>query len=221
MPAKKSKYKKLLIVLFWLVPLVFFLSLGMGLGTGYLLWGRNQAANPNNTQRYSVSVDDDPAMGPANAPITIIEFGDFQCGYCRKWHTEVFGKLMAAYPGKIRFVFRDFPLAEQTIPALVAANCANEQAKYWEYNAALFDGQYGYDTTAFLQYAANLGLDDGAFSACLQSEAARQEVIADYNEATSIGVQSTPTFFINGIPVVGAQSFATFKNIIDKELKNR
>ena len=125
--------------------------------------------------------------------------------------------------GKARFVYRDFPLTSihpEALPSAEAANCANEQGAYWQYHDALFSNQYELGQAAYLQYAAALGLDMTKFEACLNDGRYRAEIEADQNYAFDLGVQSTPTFFINGIPVVGAQPYAAFKKVIDKELSN-
>src|SRR5512145_1591384 len=107
-------------------------------------------------KRYPVPEDGDPAYGPADAPITIIEFSDFQCPYCQKWHTEVLKPLLQMYPDKIRFVYRDFPLFSihpEALPAAIAANCAGEQGKYYEYHNKLFEASSGLSLAAYIQYA--------------------------------------------------------------------
>jgi len=209
-----------------LIPVIFVL----GIGSGYLIWGRTPAASPApNTQatptaqvkRYDVPVDDDPFLGPEDAAITIIEFGDFQCPYCKKWHDEVLDQMLANYPGQIHFVYRDFPLISihsSAAPAAEAADCAGEQDSYWPFFQALFSMKYDLTTEAYQQYAAELGLDSQAFGECLTDRRYESEVMGDYNYAMNLGVRSTPTFFINGIPVVGAQPYEVFKQLIDKEL---
>lgn len=217
-----------------LVPLAFVL----GLSVGFLFWGRGggaedpvaaeaapaQAAASNagqNVTRYDVPVDDDPALGPADAPITIIEFSDFECPYCRKWHEEVFDRLMADYSGQIRFVYRDFPLASihgNATSAAEAAECAGEQGAYWEYHAKLFSGQYGLGSQAYAQYAEDLGLNVSALEKCLESGRFQAEVQSDFEYAAQLGVRSTPTFFINGLAVVGAQPYEVFQRVIEQEL---
>jgi protein-disulfide isomerase len=171
-------------------------------------------------KRYNVSTDDDPAIGPSNAPITLIEFSDFQCPYCRSWHEQVYNRLRQEYPDKVRIVYRDFPLFSihpDAEPAAEAANCANEQGKFWEFSDRLFSGsQLGEQT--YLGYANDLGLDLDKFKTCIQSGRFRDEVMGDYQYASSLGVQSTPTFFLNGLPLVGAQPYEVFKQVIDKEL---
>ncbi len=220
--------------LFYLLIVVAFAA---GLLAGFLIWGQQSnadtaaveseaAANvgPTPTQqivRYQVSVDDDPSLGPDDAPITIIEFSDYQCPYCRRWAEQVEKQLLEAYGDKIRFVYRDFPLTQihdQAFAAAEAANCAGEQGKYWEYHDALFAQKYGLGQDAYLQYAQDIGLDVDQFAECLKTHRYKDEVQADLDEAMQIGVRSTPTFFINGIAVVGAQPLEVFQSLIDKEL---
>ncbi len=219
-----------------MIPVAFV----VGLLAGYLYWGRGPGAAPAIAQavkataaaqaqvsdptqqvtRYDVPLDDDPILGPNDAPITIVEFSDYECPYCRRWHSETFARLMQAYPGKIRFVYRDFPLTSihpDAQPAAEAADCAGEQGKYWEYSEKLFGGQ-SLGPQVYSQYASDLGLDTKAFEACVSSHRYEAEVTADLEWAANLGVRSTPTFFINGLPVVGAQPFDFFKQVIDKEL---
>lgn len=205
-------------LLLLLLPVMFFL----GLGAGYAVWGKagSTPAPQQQVRRYSVPVDDDPAIGPKDAPITLIEFSDYECPYCRRWHNEVYLRLMQEYGDKIRFVYRDFPLTSihpNALPAAIAANCAYEQGAFWQFHDLLFTGG-GLGESYYLQYANELGLDLEAFQACLDAEQSLQEVQADFNYAAALGVRSTPTFFLNGLPIVGAQPYEVFKQVIDKEL---
>ena len=209
-----------------LIPVIFVL----GIGSGYLLWGHTSPVSATSValatatvqvRRYDVPVDDDPAIGPEDAAITIIEFGDFQCNFCKKWHDEVLDKLMSNYPGQIRFVYRDFPLISMhpgAAPAAEAADCAGEHGSYWPFYQALFTMKYDLTTEAYQQYATELGLDTQAFTECLTDRRYESEVMGDYDYAVNLGVSSTPTFFINGIPVVGARPYEVFKQLVDKEL---
>jgi protein-disulfide isomerase len=226
-----------------LLPLAFV----TGLTFGYIFWGRGtssgessppvaavpvaeqgqgqaapvQAETTPELRRYDVPEDDDPVLGPAEAPITIIEFSDYECPYCQKWHLEVWPALQAEYGDQIRLVYRDFPLTSihsNATPAAAAANCAREQDKYWEYNEMLFDMKLNLGKSTYLSYAEELGLDMGAFTECVESGRYIDEVEADYEYAVNLGIRSTPTFFVNGIPVVGAQPFEAFKQLIDQEL---
>lgn len=167
--------------------------------------------------RLDVSVDDDPALGPDDAPITIIEFSDFACQFCRRFHQETFQLLMDAYPGQIRFVYRDFPVVGG-FEAAQAAECADEQGFFWEYHDLLFTGTQGLSRSAYEQYAEDLGMDTDVFTTCLDEERYKSEVTNDANYASSLGISGTPTFFINGIPLVGAQPLGNFKQVIDGEL---
>jgi protein-disulfide isomerase len=210
-------------VLMVLLPVTFFL----GLGLGWIIWGisgpsaSQQANEPLQQKRVEVSVDDDPALGPKDAPVTIIEFSDYQCPYCIRWYQQVYARLMKDYEGKIRFVYRDFPLTSihpEAAPAALAANCAGEQNAYFPYHDALFSENYGLGQDAYIRYATDLGLNVEAFKTCLSENRYASEVEADIRYGYSIGVISTPTFFINGIAVVGAQPYEYFQQIIKKEL---
>jgi protein-disulfide isomerase len=206
-------------LVYMFIPLAFLL----GLGGGYLLWGSTQppvAAGTTPVRRVDVSTDNDPSSGPEDAPVTIIEFSDFQCPYCQVWYQQVYQQLMTSYPNKIRFVYRDLPLPmhPQATPAAEAAECANEQGAFWEYHDALFSQQYGLDRAAYEQYAADLGLDAKAFTACLDSHRYLDEIQADARDAASAGLNSTPSFVINGRILIGALPLADFKAVIDEEL---
>ncbi len=191
----------------------------LGLSVGYLLWGGNEAPS-GQVRRVSVSTDNDPSIGPADAPVTIIEFSDFQCPYCAQWHQQVYQQLMAAYPGQIRFVYRDYPLPNHTEaqPAAEAAECAGDQGAYWKFHDVLFGRQYGFGRSAYEQYATDLGLDLTAFTQCLDSRRYQGEVEADAVDAAKAGISSTPSFVINGRLLIGALPFADFKSVIDEEL---
>jgi protein-disulfide isomerase len=202
------------------IPLAFII----GLGAGYLLWGGQAPAaadaGTDTPQRLDVSTDDDPSIGPADAPVTIIEFSDYQCPYCQLWYQQVFTQLMANYPNQIRFVYRDLPIRghPEGVPAAEAADCAGEQNAYWNYHNALFDAQYGLGRAAYEQYASDLGLNMTAFTTCLDDHRYQDEVNADLSDAMSLGLGSTPTFLINGRVLVGALPYADFKAVIDEEL---
>jgi protein-disulfide isomerase len=203
-----------------IIPLAFV----TGLAVGYLFWGRSQAATTapqaDAPKRLDVSLDDDPSIGPADAPITIVEFSDFNCPYCRKWQQETFPALMASYPGQIHFVYRDFPVTSQeSYIAAQAAECAGDQGKYWEFHNALFSGKHGLGTDAYTQYAKEIGIDGQSLLDCISSGKYADEVQADAAYAASLGATGTPTFFINGLPFVGAQPLANFKQVIDSELQ--
>lgn len=170
--------------------------------------------------RYDVPIDDDPVIGPEDAPITIIEFSDYECPYCKRWHDESFERLLETFPTEIRFVYRDFPLTSihpNAAPAAEAANCAHEQDQFWDFHRKLFSTTT-LNPQTYLLYAEELGLDLPAFEECYTSRRYQDEVTADLQWAVNLGISSTPTFFINGIAIVGAQPFDVFYEVITKEL---
>ncbi len=180
-----------------------------------------QNDNADGPQRVEVSVDDDPAWGPEDAPITIIEFSDYQCPFCARFRKQTYDRLKEEYGDKIRFVYRDFPLTQihpEAVPAAIAAHCAGEQGKYWEYHDLLFLGGRELGRETYVAYADELGLDVDEFSRCIDEQRYLDEVQKDFNDGAAAGVRGTPTFFINGIPLVGAQPFENFQAVIDQEL---
>jgi len=171
--------------------------------------------------RYAIPEDDDPVLGPDDAPITIIEFSDFRCGYCARFHNETFGQIIENYGDVIRFIYRDFPLGNNSgsYSTAEAANCAGDQDNYWEFHDKLFiGGQQLMNADVYLQYAEELGLDIVEYQECVDSRKYQAEIAADYTAAREFGINSTPTFFINGIPIVGAQPYENFVEIIEAEL---
>lgn len=193
--------------------------------------------------RAPVSADDDPYLGPKDAKVTVIEFSDFQCVYCSavvgkndamiarlksnnpSWEAPVPRLEELARQGKIKFVFRDFPLDSlhpSARKAAEAAQCANEQGKFWEMHDKLFEGQSrwsgGNATEIFKEYAVGLGLNKAQFDDCSDSGKYAAEVQKDYQAATSLGLTGTPSFFVNGINVKGAASFNVLEQIINAEL---
>jgi protein-disulfide isomerase len=212
----------------WTMGLVLLLVFFIGLGSGWLMWGRDTAIPGLNTQvninqdvkRYNITIAGNPSQGPENAPITIVEFSDYQCPYCVRWYNEVYKRLLDTYKDKIRFVYRDFPLEfhPEAQPAAEAANCAGEQNAYWQYHDALFNEKYPLGSAAYSQYASDLGLNTDQFQKCISEHRYAEEITADMKFAYSVSVSSTPTFFINGLAVVGAQPYEVFQQIIDKEL---
>ncbi len=205
-----------------MLPIVF----ALGLGTGWLLWSKAPVTTAGNAQtadvtRYEVAEAGNPAIGPEDAPVTIIEFSDYQCPYCKSWYDSVHTRLMADYDGRIRFVYRDLPLSTihpEAQSAAEAANCAGAQDAYWQYHDALFDAKYGLGAQAYSQYATELGLDVAAFDTCVAERRYQSEVNDDTAIGLNLGLTGTPTFFINGLKLVGAQPYEVFQQIIDKEL---
>jgi protein-disulfide isomerase len=163
-----------------------------------------------------------PSKGPASAPITIVEFSDFECPYCVKAEPTV-KEVMDAYPGKIRLVYRDFPLPmhSRAPKAAEAAHCAGDQGKYWEMHGKLFANATKLDVPDLKAYAREVGVDGGKFDQCLDSGAKAQTVEMHKKAGEDVGVSGTPAFFINGRQLSGAQPAEAFKTIIDEELKKK
>ncbi len=172
--------------------------------------------------RVEVSVDDDPSMGTPGAPITLIEFSEFQCPFCKRTRPTI-DKILETYKDKVHYVFRDFPLSfhKQAPMAAKAANCAGEQDKYWDYNHMLFENQREIAPENLKTYAENLKLNMKKFDECLASDKGDKEIEKDTQDGMQAGVSGTPAYFINGIFLSGAQPFENFKEIIDEELQNK
>lgn len=174
--------------------------------------------------RVEVSVDDDPVRGDPNAPVTMIEFSDFECPFCARFFTETLPTIEERYvaTGKVRFVYRDFPIPALHAHALKAAEaggCANEQGKFWELHDTIFENQGAMTVEDLKRYAAELGLNAPTFNTCLDSGKYADEVEADVKAGEVAGVRGTPGFFINGRLVSGAQPTGNFVQIIEEELK--
>lgn len=161
----------------------------------------------------------DPVRGPADAPVTIVEFSEYQCPFCGRV-TPTLKQIEEKYGDKVRFVFKDFPLPNhaQAPKAAEAAHCAGDQGKYWELHDRLFANQQQLQVPDLKKYAAAIGLDQAAFDQCLDSGRHAANVQADVDLGSGLGVQSTPTLYVNGRAVTGAQPLAVFVSIIDEEL---
>lgn len=170
----------------------------------------------------AVSADDDPLKGDPNAPVTIIEFSDFQCPFCGRWYSETLPQVLQNYidSGQVNLVYRDFPLSfhAEATPAAEAAECAADQDKFWEYHDALFENQGSLGRATYESIATDLGLDLGIFTSCIDNGTHSAEVQADFRDGSAAGVSGTPTFFINGQKIVGAQPYAAFQAAIDAAL---
>ncbi len=170
-----------------------------------------------------VSADDDPILGDPNAPVTMIEFSDFQCPFCARFWGQTLTQIKEKYikTGKVKFVYRDFPISSihsEAEKAAEAAECADEQGKFWEYHDLIFARQDSMSIANYKRWAAELKLDTASFNSCLDSGKYTEEVAKDFSDGQAAGVSGTPTFFINGRSVVGALPFEQFKTVLDKVL---
>ncbi len=163
----------------------------------------------------------DPSFGTPGAFVTVVEFSDFQCPFCRQAFPIV-RKLMQEYGTRVRFVYRDFPVIEIHPEALAAANaalCAHAQGKFWEYHDLLFINQNQFTQEHLFRYAQTIGLDLARFQSCVNGKRFEQEVLNDLNQGIDVGVRGTPTFFFNGVKVEGVIPEPQFRLILDELLK--
>jgi protein-disulfide isomerase len=170
--------------------------------------------------RVEVGTQGAPLRGPAEAPVTLVEFSDFQCPFCKQSQATL-TQLLKQYPGKLKLVYRDFPLDQihpQARAAAEAARCANDQGKFWEYHDILFAQSPQASPEALRRYAEQSGLDAASFDRCLTSGLHRSAVQRDVDDGTRLGITGTPAFFINGRPVLGAQQIEAFTRVIEEEL---
>lgn len=173
--------------------------------------------NPNS--RFTVADDGDPSIGPEDAEVVVIEFSDFNCSFCGRWANQTLNPLIEAYGDRVRFVYRDFPiLAESSVTAALAGQCAHEQGQFWEYHNVLFSNQGNFGQEALISYATEIGLDTEAFTTCLEEQRFIDSVATDAREAQSLGIRGTPAFFVNGRPISGAQPYDVFAAMIEEEL---
>ena len=194
-----------------------------------------QPSQPNAPQIFQISLDDDPFKGDPNAPVIVVEFSDFQCPFCSRFYQQTLPLIQENYidTGKIKFVYRDLPLDSLHPNARlthIAAECADEQEKFWEYHDVLFDKQSQWQRLSstdlpitLTQYAADLGIQTESFETCLESEEMANEVKKDVADATRYGSTGTPTFFVGTeedgfIKLVGAQPYAAFQAAIENYL---
>ena len=161
-----------------------------------------------------------PAKGPDDAAVTIIEFSDFQCPYCERVLPTI-AQILEKYPTQVRFVFRHLPLHrihDRAQPAAEAAVCAGNQDKFWDYHDVLFDNSRALSDEDLERYAADMDLEMEVFKRCVSERESQQMVDVDAAVAESLGLTGTPAFFVNGIPLTGAQPLEKFSAIIDEEL---
>ena len=196
---------------------------------------QNQLPTQQAKPPVKISIDNDPIIGNPDAPITIIEFSDFQCPFCARFHVQTLPLLLEEYinQGKVKLVFRDFPIQNlhpNALPASVAAECANDQGRFKEMHDALFDNQDQWNKletadalALFSQYASEIKLDQDTFDSCLTNGEHIEEIRKDLEDGRDYGVSGTPGFFVGNdeigfVELKGAQPYESFKKIIDAQL---
>jgi protein-disulfide isomerase len=241
---KKSTFNKLIIGIVSSLVIVSFLS-------GYIIgnFGETKTMTQNTYQpiptqtpiqspgqtRIAISTGDSPVMGNPNAPVTMIEFSDFQCPFCDQFFSQTLPDVEKNYiePGKVRLVFKNFPLVNlhpNAMTAALAGECSNEQGKFWKYHDILFRNQASWSqlnptdaSKTFKQYASNIGLDTSSFNLCFDSGKYADRINKDLQDGSAYGVNGTPTFFIGNdkkgyTELDGAQPFSVFQQELDSEL---
>jgi protein-disulfide isomerase len=192
-----------------------------------------QPAQPANVMA-KVSVADNPSLGKSDAPVTVIEFSDYQCPFCQRFVRNTLPALKTDYvdTGKVRYVFRDFPLAmhQQARKAAEAAHCAGEQSKYWEMHDVIFNNQQALKVEDLKEHARSLDLEPTAFNNCLEQGKYAAEIDKDFADGSAAGVSGTPSFFIGktgpngtieGTLLRGAQPITAFRQVIDSLIEGQ
>lgn len=160
-----------------------------------------------------------PTLGKPESPVTIVVFSDYECPYCKQAEPAL-KQIVQAYDGKVKLVFREFPLPSHphAQKASEAALCAHDQGKYWQMSEKMFENQRGLEVASLKEYARGIGLDQASFDKCLDDGAKGKEVAASLKAGEDAGVAGTPSLFINGRPITGAASYDNLKELVDAEL---
>ncbi len=184
---------------------------------------QEEASKPRQITQEDVS-DDDAFLGDKDAPVTIVEFSEYQCPYCERHVRETVPQIMEKYvdTGKVKYVFRDFPLEfhPNAIPAALAAECAGDEGndKYFEMHDKIFENQADLSEEKFKELAKEIGLDMDQFNNCFENETHKKEIEKDIADGKALGITGTPGFIINGWGLTGAQPFSEFEKLIEQEL---
>ena len=207
-------------IVFLLVLVVVILGLAIFIYNlvYYLEKGGNENTNSIISKNVTIETTDDPATGAANPLITIVEFGDFQCPYCKE-EAPIIIRVVLQYSKEVKLIFRDFPISAvhpDAMGAALAADCAYEQGKFWEYHDLLYQNQDDLSIQNLLVMAKSLGLDFDKFSTCLANRKYENEIQNDLLDGVKLEITGTPTFFINGYKVQGVISYPTWVDLIEK-----
>lgn len=183
----------------------------------------NTGEDAGNAPNVEITLDGAQILGDENAPVTIIEWSDFQCPFCGRHSLQTQPSIVQNYvdAGKVKIVFKHFPLDSihpQATPAALASECAGEQGKFWEFHDLLFENQGSLSVANYKKWAADLSLDTAKFNSCLDDQKYADKVKADLQEGLSAGIRGTPGFLVNGQLVSGAQPYAVFESAIEAAL---
>ncbi|MFZ2970274.1 MAG: thioredoxin domain-containing protein [Minisyncoccia bacterium] len=203
-------------------PIFFLIAIIVVFAAIYYFFGSNKEGKTGNlTSTYAENEEwknSEDAKGPADAKVTIVEYGDYQCPACASAHSIV-NKVMEEYSGKVRLIYRHFPLPQHpfALKATVSAECAGEQGKFWEMHDKLYDNQQDINTDNFFKFAGDVGLDSNKFKACFDGNGYMGKINDDQNKGENDNLKHTPTFFVNGAEL-GSFGLEDFKKAIDSEL---
>ncbi len=184
--------------------------------------GGSASASSSGSSQPTLAPDDRPSRGPSDAPVTIVEFTDYECPYCRRYYRQTYHQLVEQYEGEVHYVVRNYPLSihPNARKAAEAAECAHNQGRFWEYHDHLFEHADALEPADLKSYARELGLDGEQFEQCLESGAESETVEGDMATGRRLGIRGTPTFFVNGRPLVGAQPLSAFRSAIQRARGN-
>ena len=183
--------------------------------------GLIQDPGPQTGERYEVvATDGAPFLGNPDAAVTMIEFGDFLCGFCGRYAEETLPTLVEEYGDEVRFVYKTYPVIQPQASRLIAsaALCAQDQDLFWEYHDGLYENQGGIDNDFIFNLASEVGLDTEQFTTCYDEGEKLETVEAEFEYGRELGIRGTPAFFVNGRFVNGAQDIDVFREVLDEEL---
>jgi protein-disulfide isomerase len=181
-------------------------------------------AQPQPTARppQDIVLGNSPVWGPENAKVTIVEFTDFQCPFCERFYSDTYTLIRRNYKDQVRFVFKHYPISSlhpDAMNAHLASECAREQGKFWEYHDIMFENQINLSRASLITYATTVGVQNAdQFATCLDTQKYQSVVDSDLQAGSGYGVGGTPTFFINGTFVEGAQPYRVFEAAINQAL---
>jgi len=205
----------------------------VGLAVGWIAWRGASARDTGpvvtigsdgdapNEYVEGVSVANDPVQGPDGAPITIVEFSDFECPFCARFARNTAPRLRAQYGDRIRWIFINYPLESihpRAYDAALAGECVHTRGDFWKFYEAMFEGEHDLSRSSMADVAESIGIDREAFETCLEDAEHAPEVAADIREGRKFYILGTPMFFVNGVRLEGAQPAEVFASVIDSIL---
>ncbi len=222
---KKDTFLKGTIAILAILLIISIFTGGFGFGgnaNGNVILDPDEGGNNLPPINMKALIDDDAMKGEPDAPVTIVEFSDYECSFCARFYSSTLSQIQSEYidTGKVKFVYRDFPLPmhQNAQKAAEAAECAGEQGKYYNMHNILFEQGVQGGVSGFKAYAQQIGLDTTEFNSCLDSGQMASEIQKDLMDGQKAGIKGTPGFIINGKLISGAQPFSVFQQEIEAAL---